>query len=379
MPAKQLPNREILSLFKRELWKDQRLLEMVTIDSNECLKRSYETENLAETEVQLFQFLEDRLKTASIPHVISRIGNMVVFPYIRGIRVFNLFVELDKLDPPLSELGQDLKIEILARCERNQIDIQNALIDYPNFSQSQIYPAGKKILSMARLLAEVLGIIVNYDEINKELDLIDEMWQSYAWVPFRDATTKNMVLASPDLWLGGFNGEESRRKYLVDTLLTGTYDKWFNAPIVDFDFSSCNEKSTPEDDVISLKFHERTWSGLPSNPLELRWVGTEDPTRAALTFLVRYYRFGGRKAAYRLLHPWGHRIRFRHDDDTFYFQRLPGIITRLWPDSQKKIPAMLEFTSTAARLLANWRPDIDYFIAEGLAEKRRYYVDMYPE
>lgn len=379
MPAKQSPNHEILILFKRELWKDQRLLEMITIEDKECLKRSYETENLAKTEVELFHYLENRLKIAQIPHVISREGNVVVFPYIRGIRVFNLFVELDKLDPPLSELGQDLKLGLLNRCERNQIDIQNALIDYPHFSQSQIYPAGKKILSMARLLAEVLGIIVNYDEIDKELDLIDNMWQSYAWVPFRDATTKNMVLASSELWLGAFNGEESRRKYLVETLTTRGYENWFNAPVIDFDFSSCNEKSTPEDDVISLKFHERTWSGLPSNPNELRWTGPENPVRAALTFLVRYYRFGGRKAAYRLLHPWGHRIRFRHDDDSFYFQRLPGIITRLWPESIKEIPALLEFTSTATRLLANWRPDIDYFIAEGLAEKRRYYVDMYPE
>jgi hypothetical protein len=151
------------------------------------------------------------------------------------------------------------------------------------------------------------------------------------------------------------------------------------APIIDFDFSSCLECSTPEDDPISLKYHERTWISRFQALQGLNWGFKDNGMRAALTFLTRYYRFGGRKAAYRLLHPLGHRIRFRHDNDMFYFERLPGIILKLWPEAAEKIPKIMEFTATVARYLHGIRPGIDYFISGGFDEKRQYYTDMYPQ
>lgn len=374
------PPREIVMLFKRELWKDQRLLEITFVNGQECLAKDFETKLQADSEVQLLDYLTACLRVAQVPKVISRKENSVVVPYIRGIRIFNLFVELDKLEPPLDILGQSLKRQILKRCEERQEEIQRALIKYPFFKEKNIYPAGQKILSIIRILAGSLGIIINYPALESELKPIDGLWASFAWVPFRDATTKNMVLAAPELWLGAFGSEEARRMFLRETLQKDNYNNWLSAPIVDFDFSSCSEMSTPEDDVVSLRFHERTWSGYPSDLTKLRWVEDKnDPIRAALTFLVRYYRFGGRKAAYRLIHPWGHRVRFRHDTDAFYFERLNTIIPSLWPGSIDNIPEVLSFNSTAARSLGIGRPEIDLFIAEKLAEKRQYYVDMYPD
>jgi hypothetical protein len=371
--------RSCLDMFKRELWKDQRRLEMTTYEGKSCLVKYFQGPEETEREVSILRGLHRSLTTALVPDVVAADGNKALFPYIHGIRVFNLLVELDLLEPPLDEMASRLKQVILARCEERQREIQSALALLPRPASPHAYPAGEKIGSMVHILSEILGIVVEWKVLNVELQHLDELWRSAVSVPFRDATTKNMVLAEPLLWLGAFDSEEARRSYLVDTLKSSGEPSWLQRPIYDYDFSSCVEDTTPEDDPISLLYHERTWRGFPDGADAVIWMGQPNPIRAALTFLVRYYRFGGRKAAYRLLHPSGHRIRFRHDNDVFYFQRLPTIVLRLWPDADSEFPELLSFTRTVARTLDGGRPDVDYFIAAGLSEKRRYYVDMYPE
>jgi hypothetical protein len=262
---------------------------------------------------------------------------------------------------------------------RNEREIQRslALMDLP--ASAQHYAAGAKTQAIVRVLADLLGIVVSDEAMRGELRLLDEVWAREASVPFRDATTKNMVLAAEDLWLGKFGSEDERSKYIGDVLTRKQEDKWLQRPLFDFDFASCLTLSTPEDDAVSLKYHERTWLRAPQRASDVAWLRPSDARRAALTFLVRYFRFGGRKAAYRLVHPAGHAVRFRHDNDAFYFERLPGIVTRIWPDAEATIPNLLAFTRTVSRSLEGGRPPIDYFMAAGLAERRLYYVDIYPE
>jgi hypothetical protein len=371
---------EILRLFKADLWKDQRRLETAANGANETFIKHFDSELDAQREAEVVDFLSNRLQVARVPSPIQLADKRVTFPYIRGIRVFNLFVELDRIKGKLGQRAEDIKRQMLARCESNQREIQKGLSGLRRRGPLKAYKIDEKILSVVKILSACLGIVVDWDRLREEMHEVAEVWSSQTTVPFRDATTKNMVLGARDLWLGGFESEESRREYLIGTLNDGWTIKWAEAPIFDFDFSSCVDFTTPEDDVISLKFHERTWSGAPSKAEELVWGEyAPDPTRAALTFLLRYYRFGGRKAAYRLLHPNGHRIRFRHDNDIFYFERLPSLVSRLWPEAERKIPALLNFTRTVSRTLNSGRPSIDHFMAAGLAERRRYYVDMYPE
>jgi hypothetical protein len=229
------------------------------------------------------------------------------------------------------------------------------------------------------MLCDTLEIPIDETRLERELRAIDHLWNAYATTPFRDAAPKNMLVASSELYLGAYNGEAERRSYLVNTLDGCDEPRWVNAPVVDIDFSSCCDLTTPEDDLISLRYHERTWECGPTRETPLTWDGSHDAMRAALTFLVRYYRFGGRKAAYRLLHPWGHRIRFRFDSDLFYFQKLPAILDELWPEARKDIPELLRITEALSRHLGIGRPEIDHFVAEGLAEKRIYYSDVFPE
>ena len=82
---------------------------------------------------------------------------------------------------------------------------------------------------------------------------------------------------------------------------------------------------------------------------------------------------------YRLLHSTGHRIRFRYDDDTFYFQKLADVMKALWPEVVDQLPGLLEFTDVLRTHLPLSRADFDYFRALYPSEKRDYYVDLYPE
>ncbi len=323
----------------------------------------------------------DHLRSCGITHVPDirdATETSVRMSYIQGIRLFNLLVELDRLPNHLRRRGEEVKAELLARADAHQAAIQGALETLPRLAGSHCYPAGLKILAIIEILAPSLDFVFQKEGLEAELGIFDEEWVPLTSVPFRDATTKNMVLAAPDLWLGGFDDEDARRAEIVTSLEGGGQPAWLDADLIDFDFGSCSEISTPEDDYVSLHFHERTWTQPPRTAAELLW-GDHEPSgrRAALTFLTRYYRFGGRKAAYRLLHPWGHRVRFRHDGDAFYFERLPDIVQRLSREVADSYPLLLEVTTAIARTLEAGRPGVDQFIAAGLGEKRNYFVDMY--
>lgn len=373
------PSLETLHAFKTALWKDQRHLNHLETNGQDCLVKHFTNTEETNREISIIQQISSLSKSARVPDIIDVDGTAIHYSYIRGIRIFNLFVEFDRLHPNLREKGILIKRRLLARCDINQREIQGILISLPKIPGSYHYPAGKKVGQIMRILANAVGIVLDEQQIDAELRTLDEKWEPMATVPFRDATIKNMVLAAPELWLGNFDSEKARKLYIVRTLEKDSLPAWTEAQIFDFDFSSCAELSTPEDDPISLHYHERTWAGPPKDPSQLVWTGTADGIRAALTFLVRYYRFGGRKAAYRLLHPWGHRIRFRHDNDLFYFLRLNGILKRLWPESCDELKSIFDFTDAVAHSLEGTRPSVDYFLATNFVEPRRYYVDMYPE
>jgi len=373
------PTRHALETFKTDLWKDQRKLSQKDQAGLLCLEKTFLSPEEAEIETNLLRHLENTLTVAKVPRVLASGATSITMPYIKGARLFNLFVELDQLTPPLDVVGRAIKRRLLTEANARQADIQRALMNFEFGRKSRVYPAGRKVRAIIDILAGCLGMHVDAGQLDKELADFDDRWAKFAYVPFRDATCKNMVLAAEQLWIGNFEGEAERTEYLKGTLSQDGLPEWVYSPVVDFDFSSCVELSTPEDDPISINFHERTWSGSPDVSRSLNWRYDQNAERAALTFIVRYYRFGGRKAAYRLLHPWGHRVRFRYDSDQFYFARLSSIVRAVWGDIDTRMPYLMEITEQIGRNLGTVRADIDYFIGEGLGDKRTYYVDMYVE
>lgn len=373
-------SKDTLEVFKRDLWKDQRRLEKIERNGEACLVKHYISEREACHEIAILKHLSSVLRIARVPKIIEEGQMYAVLPYLSGIRVFNMLVELDSLPPPVDKRARQVKKEILDRCEMNQREIQGALITWSEGVHLDPYPS-HKITTLVQLLADCLCIDVDHNRLDREIVQLGEIFTQGSTVPFRDATTKNMVIASSELWLGNFSGESGRRTFLYESLMNDSRPEWLDAPIYDFDFASCLNATTPEDDVVSLRFHERTWAGMPENTEKLVWHKEPDARRAAVTFFVRYYRFGGRKAAYRLLHPSGHRIRFRHDNDAFYFDRVACVMKHLWPEASSTFPKLLEFTDLVYHSLQTPIPSFDFFRAnyEKTIGKRTYYVDMYPE
>jgi len=372
-----ISNKAVLQ-FKTDLWKDQRALEVRDGDtSNATFIKHYDNEEEAICEQEVIRHLAKYVGDDSVPELLEYGPTTSTLRYIFGIRIFNLLVELDNASGSLNDEAGRLKRLIIKRCEARQRKIQNALYTLPNVKSKSPYPL-RKVGSIIEILGECLDIKWDKNGINLELEWLEQSWAKSAIVPFRDATCKNMVLASRDLWLGSFVSEDQRRDFIYESIKSGTYQRWLEAPIIDYDFCSCLHNTTPEDDVISIRFHERTWLAPPASAADVVWDFEPNSERAAITFFVRFYRFGGRKAAYRLLHSTGHRIRFRHDSDAFYFDRLPEIMRSLWPEVSNQLPGLLEFTEVLRRHLPLARTDVDYFMAIHPLEKRNYYVDVYP-
>lgn len=365
-----------IDLFKQDLWKDHRQLDINTNKTQ--IKKYYVSREEIETELSVIYFLLSNGVTC-VPSIEQIEGTLSArMPYYKGVRIFNLLVELDTISSQCREAVEGIKSQLIKRCEQQQKDIQQALRQWRlNFDKRVTYPHAK-IMSIVLILSDCLDIEINNKAIANEIEKINEYWKEVAVVPFRDATTKNILLHNRKLHLSNFESEKARRDYILKSVINGSYQEWLCSPIVNFDFSSCIHDTTPEDDVISLKYHERTWQGRIPSAGDLVWYGDVNSKRSAVSFLIRYFRFGGRKAAYRLIHPSGHRIRFRHDDDSFYFERLPSIMKNLWPECEEDYPNLLSFIKTTANYLKFSRNEIDAFLDAGYGSSRsKYYTDIF--
>jgi hypothetical protein len=370
-----MPQEPLLQLFRSELWKDQRRLEVGHCSGHLAITKFFDDPVLCDLEYEVLRYLTKHLSAAAVPVVLARGSELITLRYYPGIRVFNLIAELDRVVPPLDRFANEVKVKLVSRCEAHQKEIQAALFTWPARPRKP-YPIDSKLTAIVAILSSATDVQVNWDAMSEEIDNLSRYWNSQVIVPFRDAATKNMLVERPDLALDEFASADERHERIVALLAHG-YD-FSEDRIIDYDFTSCSELTTLEDDVISLRYHERTWSGYPRNAGDVVWSGEPDPARASITFLVRYFRFGGRKAAYRLLNPKAHRVRFRHDNDLFYFERLPTIARRLWPDADKSCANLLAFSEAVAVALGSGRSDVDSFACVWPEESRTFYVDVYP-
>jgi hypothetical protein len=374
---------EALDIFLRDLWKDQRELELRDNNGKTILVKGFESEQELLTEKSITDFFHEN-SFAYVPQLQLLSNKYAEMDYYEGTRVFNLFADLDFLlqnsnDDSVRFAANDCKELLLEKCTNQQIEIQRLLIEWrKGFSDRIAYPLDK-IRTLIVLLAYVAELPIQRDRFFEEVSVLDQYWQKYATVPFRDATTKNMIINCSELKSNRFDSNVNRREFIAGKLTSAEYKDWLNAPIIDIDFSSCLYDTVLEDDVIGLLYHERTWKKWPETASDLIWFGEADAKRAAIGFLVRYFRFGGRKAAYRLINPSGYSIRFKYDTDVFYFQRLSTIVKMLWPQSADEIPLLLEFSETLAKRLPFLDSKIDVLREAGFQEEERYYTDVFPD
>lgn len=367
---------ETLTLFKTDLWKDQRDLSTATVKGIFCLRKSADDLRTALIEASVLRELTAKPGRARVPRIVCRRKNDLYIEYFGGIRLFNLLVYLDRLAfqyPTATGIARKLICEAGER----QADIQQILFQWARHRALPPYPAAQKITRALKVLQGPLDLDIDWGRLGAELNRIGAIWTSYAVVPFRDAAPKNMILAATELVLNQ-DGENARQAVLAKTFEKCAAPAWSTAKVVDVDFASCGELTTPEDDYISLFYHERTWAGPPTTSSDLSWGFDTNADRAGMTFLVRYMRFGARKAAYRLLHPTGHRMRFMYDSDLFYFEKLPIILDTIWPGLSAEFPYLRRVIDILPRRLGAVRASSDPFLESGLAERRPYYTDVFP-
>ena len=389
---------QLLDLFRKDLCKDQRKLEVIDADSTlrmqttKIIRKHSTTYDEHLNEVSVMDYLRDNGITG-IPkflHNTQKSIDYVDIEYFEGIRVFNMLAYLREIvneNPLMLPLATTFRDRLLERCMKRQSNIQKVLISWRETQQNRIpYPL-EKLKNMVYLLANVMHHSISIGKINEELDKINQRFESIATVPFRDATTKNMILHVPSLHLNNFfvsnnvlEANEKRKKVIFDALVDGTISNFFEAPLVDIDFSSCENDTTIYDDPIGFSCHEISWNGIPDKK-NVCWNPSSElvDEDIALSFIIRFLRFGGRKLAYKIIHSDAYKYRFYYDNGLFYFKNLNTIINRFWNDAHTQIPNLMQFID----LIAN--ADIEKFVYHDdniydMCRKcdRKFYIDIYP-
>jgi len=288
-------------------------------------------------------------------------------------------VVLDEYSKANSTKATDIKRRILHRCEEQQKELQKLLLKWKTTSSfiREPYPSSK-LESAISLLSDCLGIRYDRYRMTAEIKRVSDYVAEHSVVPYRDSTTKNMILACEDLFLLNYSNESEREEQIVKWIESGAINEILACPIIDIDFSSCINDTTPEDDVISLILHQRSWNGNAPNASELVWNFASEPYRAALSIIVRFLRFSSRKVAYRTLHKETAAKRHKYDDLFYYFYELPNFVTAVCPDVIEEYPTLFDFNARAHAKLTETEISGDYFQKSDLYENETSYIDVFP-
>lgn len=387
---------EIIRLLIDDILKDKRTLKKD--DTDNTIKKVFLSQE-ATPECDIAKLECDILRKLSaegirVPSIIQGTDKHVHLEYSKGIRVFNLIVSIDDLKKnyePTSEEYNRLNIivgDLLKRCEKKQTQIQRVLYDnFRNAPGISPYPE-EKLTNLIRLIfrCATIDARISMEKVIDEMKKVYEIFARHAIVPFRDASTKNMILAAESLYLGNFGRYEDKRndhiRELFENNQLGAIIR--NADIVDIDFSSCVNLTTPYDDVISFRFHERTAPYFSPENISIENIGiwndfngndwaTDEVLLA--TSVVRFLRFGGRKFLYRMF-PKLHTYRFRHDNEACYFDRLRSCAEEL------KLPESTEFFREIINILNSGNQDVFRSIPDNkeIAKiiKKGTYLDVFP-
>lgn len=389
----------ILKSFRDDLCKDQREIRILfdkthTSQTGLILRKYSSSLQEFENEIDVINhFQNDELK--NIPAIIGsgsdELGTYLDIEYYNGIRVFNVLAYIREFQNTSAVYSETLSLfeeQLLGKCLRNQKKIQKSLYRW-SISGSNIQPyPNRKLFIVVDMLLELFGLELNQQEIKQELVYIADEFEKIVKVPFRDSTTKNMVIYCPELYLERFlsdggdslTADELRKEFFFKMVEDGSFTKLLDCPIIDFDFSSCEYLTSLYDDPIGFSCHEITFKRIPKAE-DLIWFDNSklDYRDIALSFIIRYLRFGGRKMTYHIIHPHAYSYRFRYDNEFFYFDQLESIIRHFWPDSINVIP---EFINLIRKIttLSNSKvfDEEDKFELQYPDCNRKFYLDIFP-
>jgi hypothetical protein len=392
---------DLIELFRHDLCKDQRLLEVLPMEISACEKgckilRKHST-NLAEhkNEFSAMEFLRNNGITG-IPHFLNCEQESVDYvdvEYFEGIRVFNMlayFREYGKIGDSEFLKARKLREYLLARCLERQKDIQKKLIMWAKTQGARKPYPQQKLKNIVRLITDIMKLPIKKSVVYAELAYIRDKFALIADTPFRDATTKNMILHVPEIHLGRYFVAEKdtdvlaanarRQQFIFSAIKSGEIQKCIDAPLIDFDFSSCEHNTTIFDDAIGFICHEISWNGIPKMS-ELCWEASRvlNGEDVAISFIIRFLRFGGRKLSYHIIHPEAYKFRFHYDNEFFYFSNLNKLLDVFWPDSKSQIPELRKFIDLVNTANSDdFIDDVDEFHETTKICDRKFYIDIFP-
>lgn len=305
----------------------------------------------------------------------ARTGRVVAMEYVQGVRLFDLLrlmKDVGHTYPDLADVANDAGICLLKRSLLRLGEIQKALLTWPLRSHLPAYPQGTHIHDLLSTITKALQLPSLTSLVMDELAEFEMIWNANdAVVPFRDATPKNIMIEIPQLTRSG-HADSAERVDLTAAWLR-KYDS-NTVRIIDYDFTSTEHLTAPEDDIISLLAHQgsihlgtqvlgmdsRSWPrGIAQLPSSFGLPFAPDLERTARALLVRFLRLGGRKLLYRMVNPVGYEIRFRYDTPNYYFNTLSEQLCTLdtgfsqrWPN----ILSLLQQIAQGVNRLPGWSP-----------------------
>ncbi|MBT3224801.1 MAG: hypothetical protein HN580_30240 [Deltaproteobacteria bacterium] len=368
--------KDSLKVFRQDLWKDLRHLDVVNQSGGKVIRRFADNSTTIPEENDFIQRLNSRV-SFGIPEIRQCTDQFIAFRYIAGTRAFNLMIDLKTLyNQEKKRCYKDLGLQLLDLLQSDLKEFQLAMMDDQTFTENNpIYPAGEKLRSLYQVLTEILPETCVYTEIADDLDRIASVYAEAAMMPFRDATPKNMLLEIPSLFQQKFATYAERIKTLQGMCLSGAMSRLLDKKrIYQIDFSGCKFLCPPSDDWMALKEHESTAWLTEGNRSQFPGEGLQE----LCTRFVRFSRFGGRKLAYRLLNYEGYKIRFVHDNESYYFSTLVNICQNLKNHHIVRSDHLENLMSDLFKM-SRFKPANDYL--QGLSEdidQNTYYSDVFP-
>jgi len=364
-----------IDLFTADLWKDIRKLQHYNTNGDLTIRRYSDTVISIEDELPFLEFLKKQNPSWRIPQVISHTPEYIEFEYLNGIRLFNFIIELRILYLiEKSEKALNLMERIKAILTNQLLDFQKITLPWTKNISVQ-YPFVEKCFTPIELIANVVGLSFNKEEVRNDISAIAEIVSKNCDALFRDATPKNAILHIPELYYDKFKYDDAARRIVIRSLVNSDFftDELLKDKIYQFDFTGCVYLCPKIDDLIAINLHESMmWAKSSQKFFD---ENCNDKVFLA-TMFVRFIRFGGRKLAYRLLHKDGHIKRFRFDNEKYYFEKLQDVVSRLQKLNLVKgnelIRIMKRFEDATVVI-----PTVDYFDPDG-TKSESVYIDVYP-
>ncbi|MDE6285333.1 MAG: hypothetical protein K2M17_06260, partial [Bacilli bacterium] len=196
---------DLIQTFRDDLCKDQREIKVMDVSrdysiTGKVMRKFSNSIDEFHNEIDVMAFLREA-GMQGIPKILS-VGEddkykFLDIEYYDGIRVYNLLAylrEFAKKDSSLLPQIKMLKESIMSRCLQRQIELQTHLKKWAEVNhKTEVYPQ-EKLFIIVRMLCRIMNLNISLDKSTEDLNYIINEFNRLAVIPFRDSTTKNMVI-----------------------------------------------------------------------------------------------------------------------------------------------------------------------------------------